>query len=132
MEYPIGKHLDRHISFYLTQLSYEMQPGRLSALEMMHTIITGFPLKTLIARSGYIFLMAGVRLINDDDPTCRKLCAKCIKEMINRMPSNEKNKLFEIVIEWLKDDKVITDYRESLNNELFPSNQSQRRSESFL
>lgn len=44
MEYPLGKHLNKHISFYLTQLSYEMQPGRMSALEMIHTIITGFPL----------------------------------------------------------------------------------------
>lgn len=49
MEYPLGKHLDKHISFYLAQLSYEMQPGRLSALEMMHTIITGFPLVSIIS-----------------------------------------------------------------------------------
>lgn len=44
MEYPLGKHLNKHIAFYLTQLSYEMQPGRLSALEMLHSIVTGFPL----------------------------------------------------------------------------------------
>lgn len=44
MEYPLGKHLHKHISFYLTQLGYETQPGRLSALEMLHSIITGFPL----------------------------------------------------------------------------------------
>lgn len=58
-------------------------------------------------RAGLIFLTTGARLINDDDPTCRKLCAKCIKELVARVPPNEKNKLFEIVVQWLNDPKVI-------------------------
>ncbi|CAL7939981.1 unnamed protein product [Xylocopa violacea] len=107
MEYPLGKHLNKHIAFYLTQLSYEMQPGRLSALEMLYSIVTGFPIKTLVLKSDLIFIMAGARLINDDDPTCRKLCAKCIKEMITRVPYNKRSKLFDIVTAWLKDNKVM-------------------------
>lgn len=50
--------------------------------------------------------MVGARLVNDDDPDCKKLCAKCIKEMISRLSHNDKKKLFDIVIVWLKDDKV--------------------------
>ena len=107
MEYPLGKHLNKHIMFYLTQLAYEMQPGRLSALEMLHSIVTGFPLKTLLLKSGLIFVMAGARLVNDEDPTCRKLCAKCIKEMITRIPHNKRTKLFDIVVEWLRDTKIM-------------------------
>ncbi|KAG5310535.1 UTP20 protein, partial [Acromyrmex insinuator] len=104
MGYPLGKHLDKHIYFYLTQLSYEMQPGRLSALEMIHTIVTGFPLKTLTVRSEIIFVMTGARLIDDDDPTCRKLCAKCIKEMLMRISYNDRNKLFDKwPLQWLSD-----------------------------
>lgn len=107
MGYPLGKHLDKHIYFYLTQLNYEMQPGRLSALEMIHAIITGFPLKTLTRRSEIIFVMTGARLIDDDDPTCRKLCAKCIKEMLMRISSNDRNKLFDKwPFQWLKDSKI--------------------------
>ncbi|XP_078042078.1 small subunit processome component 20 homolog [Augochlora pura] len=106
MEYPLGKHLNKHIAFYLTQLNYEMQPGRLSALEMLHSIVTGFPARTLALKSGLIFIMAGASLVNDDDPTCRKLCAKCIKEMITRIPYNKRSKLFDIVLEWLKDNDV--------------------------
>lgn len=44
MEYPLNKRLDDHIAFYLFQLSYEMQYGRISALQMINNIITGFPL----------------------------------------------------------------------------------------
>lgn len=54
MGYPLGKHLDKYISFYLTHLSYEMQPGRLSALEMIHTIVTGFPLVSIVLYFLYI------------------------------------------------------------------------------
>lgn len=43
MDYPLGKKLEDHLSFYLNQLNYELQIGRLSALEMVHNIITGFP-----------------------------------------------------------------------------------------
>ncbi|XP_011686919.1 PREDICTED: small subunit processome component 20 homolog isoform X2 [Wasmannia auropunctata] len=107
MGYPLGKHLNKHIYFYLTQLSYETQPGRLSALEMIHTIVTGFPLKTLATRAEMIFLMTGARLIDDDDPTCRKLCAKCIKEILTRISSNDRNKLFDKwPIQWLSDSTI--------------------------
>ncbi|KYN05358.1 Small subunit processome component 20 like protein [Cyphomyrmex costatus] len=104
MGYPLGKHLNKHIYFYLTQLSYETQSGRLSALEMVYTIVTGFPLKTLITRSEIIFVMTSVRLIDDDDSTCRKLCAKCIKEILIRTSYNDKNKLFnKWPLQWLSD-----------------------------
>ncbi|KAL0099682.1 hypothetical protein PUN28_019823 [Cardiocondyla obscurior] len=107
MNYPLGKHLDKHIYFYLTQLSYEMQPGRLSALEMIHAIVVGFPLKTLTRRAEIIFIMTGTRLVDDDDPTCRKLCAKCIKEMLVRISFNDKNKLFDKwPVKWLNDPEI--------------------------
>lgn len=61
---------------------------------------------TLSQHSGLFFLMIGARLVNDDDPECRKLCAKCIKEMIIRLPHNHRNRLFDIIILWLKDSKV--------------------------
>ena len=43
-QYPIGKHVEKHLSFYLNQLSYELQPGRLSALELIYNVVTSFPL----------------------------------------------------------------------------------------
>lgn len=60
----------------------------------------------LVLKSDLIFIMVGARLINDDDPVCRKLCAKCIKEMITRIPYNKRSKLFDIVVAWLKGTKV--------------------------
>ena len=106
MEYPLGNKLKDHINFYTAQLSYELQPGRISALEMIHSIITGFPEKQLIKYSGILFVSVGVRLINDDDSACKILCAKCITKMLQRLPSKQRNELFDIVMTWMKDKKI--------------------------
>lgn len=63
MGYPLGKHLDKHINFYLGQLSYEVQSGRLSALEMIHTIITGFPLVSIILYLTFFWLNKNMGVI---------------------------------------------------------------------
>uniref|UniRef100_A0A0C9R5L4 UTP20 protein n=1 Tax=Fopius arisanus TaxID=64838 RepID=A0A0C9R5L4_9HYME len=106
MEYPLGKDLERHLTFYLNQLSYELQMGRMSALSMILSIVTGFPEVILTQQSGLIFIMVGARLVNDEDPECKKLSAKCIREIITRVPHNQRVKLFDIVVTWFKNPKV--------------------------
>ena len=51
LDYPLGKQLEKHISFYLAQLQYEDQPGRLSAISMLYSIITGFPVVSFTTKS---------------------------------------------------------------------------------
>ncbi|KAJ8865827.1 hypothetical protein PR048_033349 [Dryococelus australis] len=106
MDYPISKKLDLHLSFYISQLNYELQPGRESALEMIQTIINSFPLPVLNKQSGLFFVTIGARLMNDDAPECRKRVAQCIKSMLLRISKNERDKLFDIVLLWLEDRKV--------------------------
>lgn len=48
MEYPLGKKLDKHVSFYISQLNYELQFGRESALEMIQMLITSFPMVCMV------------------------------------------------------------------------------------
>lgn len=43
MDYPISKALSGHIQFYLSQLEYEVQNGRESALEMITLLIKTLP-----------------------------------------------------------------------------------------
>lgn len=51
MEYPLGNTLDTHLGFYISQMSYEMQYGRESAIEMIHSLINSFP---LVSFSGFL------------------------------------------------------------------------------
>lgn len=43
MEYALGKKFEKHLTWYLQQLEYELQPGRESALEMIKTLIITLP-----------------------------------------------------------------------------------------
>lgn len=43
LEYPLGKKLNRFVAFYISQLSYELQSGRESALEMIQNFVNSFP-----------------------------------------------------------------------------------------
>lgn len=43
MEYALGKKFEKHLTWYLQQLEYDLQPGRESALEMIKTLINTLP-----------------------------------------------------------------------------------------
>ncbi|CAH2002387.1 unnamed protein product [Acanthoscelides obtectus] len=103
MDYPLGDSLEKHIGFYISQMSYEMKYGRQSAIEMIHTFINSFPVKVLNTQSGTLLITLGARLVNDDDPDCRKAVADCIVSMLQKLPKEDYEPLFDIVTTWLKD-----------------------------
>lgn len=43
LDYPLGKKLQDHLQFYISQLSYEQESGRESTLEMLAAFFTAFP-----------------------------------------------------------------------------------------
>lgn len=106
LDYPLGKKLDIHLAFYLSQLNYEGRPGRESALEMIHSIISTFPIKVLKKHSGMFFVMLGARLVNDEAPECRKMVAKSLQLMLERIDKTDRDSLFDIVKEWFKEKKI--------------------------
>ncbi|KAK9881414.1 hypothetical protein WA026_016304 [Henosepilachna vigintioctopunctata] len=106
MDYPLGKHLEKHISFYLSHLSFEMQYGRESAIEMIQTLINSFPLKNLCSHSKIILITLGARLVNEEAPELRKSVAACLTAMLNRLSKSDSQPLFEMVILWFKDRNI--------------------------
>ncbi|GJQ79470.1 hypothetical protein Trydic_g16323 [Trypoxylus dichotomus] len=107
MDYPLGKRLDKHITFYLAQLKYEMQTGRESALEMIQVLINSFPIKILKEYSGTFLVTLGARLINDPEPSCKKMVADCINAMLNRLSYSDREPLFNIIKVWLSESNVL-------------------------
>ena len=43
LDYTLGKKLEDHLQFYVSQLSYELESGRESTLEMLAAFFTSFP-----------------------------------------------------------------------------------------
>ncbi|XP_047005132.1 small subunit processome component 20 homolog [Schistocerca americana] len=106
MHYPLGKKLDHHLSFCFAQLRYPIQSGRESALEMLEMIVTSFPQEMLEEHGALFFISVSPQLVNDESPDCRKMVAKCIKTILERLGKSGRNSLFEIVMVWLQEPKV--------------------------
>ena len=43
LDYPVAKNISDHLAFYLSQLNYELQPGRKSAMLMIESLVKAFP-----------------------------------------------------------------------------------------
>ncbi|XP_067674264.1 small subunit processome component 20 homolog [Haliotis asinina] len=99
--------LSKHMEYYVTQLTYELEEGRVSALEMLATIFSNFPVKVLIQFAGLFFVPMTASLMNDESQKCRKLNALAIKALLEKVDAVTRDLLFSIVSSWMKDEKVI-------------------------
>ncbi|XP_069106833.1 small subunit processome component 20 homolog [Argopecten irradians] len=106
MDYPLGKKLIKHLEFFLTQLSYHIDIGRESALEMLATIFSSFPQTILIKHAGFFFVPLSVAMVNDESLKCRKLTGLAVKLLLEKLDHNSRNNLFSIALKWYKDEKL--------------------------
>ncbi|XP_050435060.1 small subunit processome component 20 homolog [Adelges cooleyi] len=107
MDYPIKKALNGHIQFYLSQLEYELQNGRESALEMITLLIKTLPADELSKQSSAIFVSLSAQMINDSVATCRKSAADAIAILLGRLPKAITSTLYEIALTWLQETRII-------------------------
>ncbi|XP_067627368.1 small subunit processome component 20 homolog [Eurosta solidaginis] len=98
MEYSLKKRVDQTLKFFTVQLFYPVPTGRRSVIEFLHTLIKKFPLKMLSKQADFLYISLGPRLVNDDDPGCRKAIAECIELLIIRLPKADRQRLFDMTL----------------------------------
>ncbi|XP_038061553.1 small subunit processome component 20 homolog isoform X2 [Patiria miniata] len=104
LDYPLGNKLKRHLEFYVRQLNFDLETGRESSLEMLATIFSSFPQKTLETYAGMFFIPMATRLVNDESAKCHKITALAIKSLLQKLRVEKRDKLFTMVTHWLHDD----------------------------
>ncbi|KAK3603374.1 hypothetical protein CHS0354_025985 [Potamilus streckersoni] len=107
LDYPLGKKLQKHLEFYVTQLSYETEAGRESTLELLATVFTTFPQQTLTEYASFFYLPMSASLANDESVKCRKLIALAIKSLLGKLDHTKRNELYTITMKWFSDSKVL-------------------------
>ncbi|XP_045535556.1 small subunit processome component 20 homolog [Papilio machaon] len=105
--YTPGKRMDKYIEFFVTQLNYELQHGRESSLKFIDMIVNKLNPEQLTKFSEYIFLALGACMVNDPAPECRAAAAACIEAMVKKVPSIQRNKLFDLVLAFLQDNQPV-------------------------
>lgn len=105
MEYPLGKKIEGFIEFFISNLNYELQSGRESAITILHSIAKRFPPKYLNRKAALIFVACGSCLVNDESAECRQHVAECLETLLSRIDANQRDELFAILITLLNDKK---------------------------
>lgn len=107
MEYSLRKEkVQAFLEFFLSNMEYEMQFGRESAINVLHSIVKRFP-PAILNRQGkfdFLFVKCGTQLINDESPECRQQIAECIETLLCRIEPNSRNELFAIVQKYMENE----------------------------
>ncbi|KAH8402361.1 hypothetical protein KR009_011583 [Drosophila setifemur] len=98
MEYTIKQKVDQLIKFMSVQLCYSQTAGRQSAIQFMHSIINKFPQVVLVKQSEFLYLSLGTRLVNDEDPACRRNVASALEALIGRLTKLERQPLLDVTL----------------------------------
>jgi U3 small nucleolar RNA-associated protein 20 len=103
LDYPQSKNrLRNQISFFVNNLNYVYESGRVSVLEMLNLIISRFPDDLIVQFSELFFLSLVVCMINDDSSKCREMSGILIKQLIKRIQpiSSQMPKIYKLLEKW--------------------------------
>ncbi|CAD6199921.1 unnamed protein product [Caenorhabditis auriculariae] len=95
---------EKHIEFFLDQLDYEYEDGRLSAAEMLKMLFTHLLPKTLTEVHMLCTVKMGAALVNDDSPKCATLVALGLRQLLTSVGVAQRQEVFEAICQWLEAD----------------------------
>lgn len=97
--------MEGFIEFFITNLNYDLESGRESAISILHSIVKRFPPKYLNRQAALMFIACGSRLINDESAECREHVAECLETLLARIDANQRDELFTMILTLLNDNK---------------------------
>eukprot|EP00985_Skeletonema_marinoi_P017590 scaffold9708_cov130-Skeletonema_marinoi.AAC.3 len=101
VDYPMGsKRLDNHLQQIVLNMKYEYEEGRLSAIELLSSLIQKFPLPVLEEHAQLFFLPLVLSLVNDESKTCKEAVADCISLILKRLSTDTVQSLYGYVKRW--------------------------------
>ena len=106
LHYPLGKKL-RPLFISLTQqLEYTHKDGRLSALELIHALISKLPPDLLKEYFLVFFLSLSRMLVADDEVECRRAVGVTLQDLMVRGDDGLREKVWSMTSAWLSDSKT--------------------------
>lgn len=96
---------EKWINFYIQQLDYGIESGRLSALEMIHSITEIVPKETCDKFALLIFLKLSERIVNDDSKKCINFVLLCVRKLVQATSTKAHGDMLSITTDWINTKK---------------------------
>ncbi|GKY94643.1 hypothetical protein MPSEU_000429800 [Mayamaea pseudoterrestris] len=86
LTYPMStERIEQHLKQAVLNIKYEYADGRLSAIQLLSTVIKRLPLELLDHHLQLFFLPLTLQLANDLSEECRNAVASCIRSLLGRL-----------------------------------------------
>ena len=109
--YPMTKErFNSHFQVCLSNVSYEYEEGRISALETLHLFIKTFPSPVIEEYSNMLFLPMTLKLVNEKVNKCREVVVKVLLALMKKIQSKDLlTKFQDFSVKWLNSYLVFVD-----------------------
>ncbi|KAF0294971.1 Small subunit processome component 20 [Amphibalanus amphitrite] len=102
LDYPLGDKVKKHVMFFLQQLGYDRESGRLAALDMIADVCRQFPQGLLSSQAPLLFVYLSARLVSEPSPTGRRRVASTITALLQRVSAERRRHLLDMTLTWLR------------------------------
>jgi len=98
--YNLKKKLAAILDFYVSQLAYDLESGRLMASDCLRAIIVACKTDRLAPHALYLFLSLAPRLVNDESKECRKQIVAALSALLANTAPATKESLRKAILSW--------------------------------
>ncbi|KAL9183708.1 hypothetical protein ACHAXT_004564 [Thalassiosira profunda] len=107
LEYPMGgQRMEKHLRQIVLNLKYEYEEGRLSAIDLLSSVIQKFPLPVLEGHAQLFFIPLVLQLVNDESKKCKEAVSDCIVLLLQRLSTEYVQTLFGYAQRWSQSPEV--------------------------
>ena len=103
LDYPIGvKRMRQHLTFLLSQLSYTVKSGRLSALSVLSEVVRRFPVVVLDEWVELMVLPLLLVLVNEDEAEVREAAGGVMRALMGRVSAEKQRMIGRWLDAWME------------------------------
>ncbi|CAD5211198.1 unnamed protein product [Bursaphelenchus okinawaensis] len=99
------KSAEEWLKFYLEQIDYELVHGRLSALEMVHSIFELFTEEVTDKFGFSTFVKLASRFAVEENEDCNKYLKAAVREIVGSVSEKTRNDIYSALKDWLAQPK---------------------------
>jgi len=103
LEYPLGKkRLEKQINFLVSNLDFEHETGRESALTMLESVTIKFPAEIVEEYADLFFVSLIKQLVNGTSPLLRETASNCLQLLIDSVGPAKQDVLHSMAVCWME------------------------------
>ncbi|KAL6734251.1 hypothetical protein Aduo_004811 [Ancylostoma duodenale] len=100
--HPCSDDPQKHIEWFIAQLGYELEDGRLSAADMLNSLFSRLQPTVLNSSCFFNVSKMGPMLFNEESVKCRKFIAAALNKLLASVSDSSRAEVFSACSDWLE------------------------------